>query len=358
MRSTLFDSVKGIAIFGIIFIHLASWLLVLEDGSTLATLKSAGLLGVELTFIVNSFFLARHFDTHKYKKIDGWFYIVKSFLRIIPIYWMALFIYWISLKIAFGECTLDYLNILSHFLFFNFINPKWWTDFMGGSGYFGVLALMWLIFPLYMKVAKGWKSAIIFTLVVICIASYIQSFIVKLNNDFGFYNEHDVHVWIWYIKRGLCCYALGISLYYLSKLEISILEKYRSLKLILVYTLLVYLAYKCSTKGGGFDSVRFSLLSCLVILFSIKEKIYLIDNPMLVFMGRNITELFVLHVVLYYVFVDHHKLLTPGIFTFVFLFSLSLVMAPLLKKVISIPIGNLLCEKYSSILDKLRKNEI
>lgn len=109
-------------------------------------------------------------------------------------------------------------------------------------------------------------------------------------------------------------------------------------------------------KGGGFDSVRFSVLSCIVILLSMKEKLYLIDNLVLTFLGRNITELFVLHVVLYYVLVDHHKVLVPGLFTFIFLFGLSLIMAPLLKKVISIPIGNLLCEKYSSILNKLRKN--
>lgn len=68
-RSTLFDSVKGIAIFGIMFIHLGSWLLKPEEGSTFATLTTAGLLGVELTFIVNAYFLAKHFDKYRYEKL-------------------------------------------------------------------------------------------------------------------------------------------------------------------------------------------------------------------------------------------------------------------------------------------------
>lgn len=71
-RSTLFDSVKGIAILGIMFIHLGQWNLDLQDGSRLAIIRSAGLLGVELTYLINAFFLTRHFDElsaengHKY----------------------------------------------------------------------------------------------------------------------------------------------------------------------------------------------------------------------------------------------------------------------------------------------------
>lgn len=92
-------------------------------------------------------------------------------------------------------------------------------------------------------------------------------------------------------------------------------------------------------QGGAFDGVRFSILSCVIIVLAFNEKITIIDNPILVFLGRNITELFVLHVILYYIFVDHHKILVPGAFAFFILFGLSLLLAPFLRKAISIPLG-------------------
>ncbi len=352
-RSTLFDSVKGIAIFGIMFIHLGSWLLKPEEGSTFATLTTAGLLGVELTFIVNAYFLAKHFDKYRYEKLEGWLYITKSFLKIIPIYWLALIVYWLSLKISVGSCPLDYLNILSHFLFLNALNPQWWIDFMGGSGYFGIIALMWIIFPLYMKVAKNLRIALFFTVVVVFVTSYVEDFVIQINENFKLYKSHDVNVWIWYIKRGLDCYAIGIVLYYLSNLKLRIFETHRNIKQLLIYVVLSYIAYKCATKGGAFDGVRFSILSCVIIVLAFNEKITIIDNPILVFLGRNITELFVLHVILYYIFVDHNKILVPGVFAFFILFGLSLLLAPFLRNTISIPLGNFLCNRYSSFLSKI-----
>ena len=109
-------------------------------------------------------------------------------------------------------------------------------------------------------------------------------------------------------------------------------------------------------ERGGLDGVRFSILSCVVILLSLKEKIIIIDNPLLVFLGRNITELFVLHVILYYIFVDHHKILVPGVSAFFVLFGLSLLLAPLLQNAISIPLGNFLCNRYSSYLSKKQRD--
>ena len=319
------------------------------------TLVTAGLLGVELTFIVNAYFLARHFDRYKYERLDGWLYIVKSFLKIIPVYWLALIVYWISLKISTGSCPLGYLNIFSHFFFLNALNPHWWSDFMGGSGYFGVIGLMWIIFPLYMKVARNLRSALILCVVVIWGSSFLEDLIRQINEQVKLYDVQDVHVWTWYLKRGFDCYAIGIVLFYVSKLRLSIFETHKKFKQVLIYMVLSYIAYKCATKGGGFDGVRFSILSSVVLLLSLKEKIKIIDNPIFVFLGKNITELFVLHVILYYIFVDHHKILASDTVAFFILFVLSLLLAPIFKKNISEPLGKFLCDRYSLFLSRYVK---
>ena len=70
-RSTLFDSIKGIAILGIMFIHLGQWNLDLDEGSRLSIIRSAGLLGVELTFLVNAYFLAKHYDEYSLENWGG-----------------------------------------------------------------------------------------------------------------------------------------------------------------------------------------------------------------------------------------------------------------------------------------------
>lgn len=70
-RSTLFDSIKGIAILGIMFIHLGQWNLNLAEGSRLAIIRSSGLLGVELTYLINAFFLTKHYNEHKFENRGG-----------------------------------------------------------------------------------------------------------------------------------------------------------------------------------------------------------------------------------------------------------------------------------------------
>ena len=70
-RDTLFDSIKGIAILGIMFIHLGQWNLNLPEGSRLAIIRSSGLLGVELTYLVNAFFLSKHYCEHGFENVGG-----------------------------------------------------------------------------------------------------------------------------------------------------------------------------------------------------------------------------------------------------------------------------------------------
>lgn len=67
-RISLFDSVKGIAIVGIMFIHLGQWCVSVPNNSRIAIIRSAGLFGVELTYLVNAFFYAKNY---KEKKIHG-----------------------------------------------------------------------------------------------------------------------------------------------------------------------------------------------------------------------------------------------------------------------------------------------
>lgn len=107
------------------------------------------------------------------------------------------------------------------------------------------------------------------------------------------------------------------------------------------YALLMFILVKALVQGSSFDGILFVILWCGLIVLARKERLVLIDNSVFAFLGRNITELFVLHIVLYYVLVQNQGVIRSGWKTMILLFTLSVIFAPILKACISKPFGKL-----------------
>lgn len=212
-RITLFDSIKGIAILMIMVIHLGQLCLPLAEGERLTIIISSGPLGVELTFLVNAFFFTRHFKSTsvcaEVASGDGYCrYILHSIIRIIPVYWFGLIVYGISCYYVKGALDVSIISVLSHFFFFNGISPIWWNEYMGGSGYFGVLVILWFLFSLYINHINNRKQAFLYMLIVIPISTIIRHIVVF------YFPDEAIFTWINYIYRGICCFSLGCTLFF------------------------------------------------------------------------------------------------------------------------------------------------
>lgn len=270
--------------------------------------------------------------------------MLRNFLNLIPIYWFGLTVYWISEAFSPEGCKTGIVNIVSHYLFLNGLTPSWWAGFMGGTGYFGVLAIMWILFPLYTKKIDCLKKAVLYGTIAVSV-SYIVMQLIKIANGANSF-DHSGYLgdWLFYIYRGIYSYSIGCVLYYILKLRCKCSGKIVKIS---GYCLMAFIILKMMGQGDLFDGLLFISLWCVFIVIAQEEKFVLIDNRIFSFVGRNITELFVAHIVLYYVLVQNQQILEPGTKTMVLLFALSISIAPILKVTISKPFGKLINKLYS-----------
>lgn len=331
-RDPLFDSIKGIAILGIMLVHLGQWNLNFAEESRFFVARSAGALGVELTFLVNGFFMNKANDEHRFR--GG--YILKSFASLIPIYWFSLLVYGISTYMANGNLECDVINICSHFLFLNGFSPIWWSSYMGGSGYFGVLALMWLSYPLCLKRTKDLKTCFFNSLFFMSFGYLLCMALRIVLNNILILQTSIIGDWTWYINRGFYSYAFSGLLYYCYK-EFDLSEIPLNNRKLIAYIVLIMISVLCFLKGSALDGITFLFLWCCVILIAKESRLTFIDNKILSFFGRYITELFVSHILLFYILVRNQKILVEGPSTFGLLFLLTIIFSIVLNRLISVP---------------------
>ncbi len=274
-----------------------------------------------------------------------------------PIYWFGLIAYAISIFAVNGNFGADLINVVSHFLFLNGLTPSWWSGFMGGTGYFGILALMWIVFPIYLKRLELGKDAFVYGIIFIATVFIATQFLKGLNGILGFSPTEKFGDWIWYINRGLYCYALGSMLYCFVR-DVKLNKVNTLTKKVAVYLLVLMILLKMAGEGGKFDGLLFTVLWCAVIVLSVDEKIWLIDNPLWAFLGKNITELFVAHIVLYYVLVQNQQMISAGPKAFVLIFILSIFLAPILKVLISKPGYKLMDKIYGKIMHRCKAGDV
>ena len=197
------------------FIHLGQWNLDIPEESRLGIIRSSGLLGVELTYLINAYFYSKKYDEDDFSYKN----LLKMFLGLIPVYYFGLIIYGISTYLAQGNLGGSIINVLSHFFFLNGLYCPWWKGYMGGTGYFGVLAIMWMIFPLYLKKVNSLRESLVYGSVMIGIFYLATKFLALANMAVSFDITGSFGDFMYYINRGGYCFALGNILYHVLKEE-------------------------------------------------------------------------------------------------------------------------------------------
>lgn len=219
---------------------------------------------------------------------------------------------------------------------------------MGGTGYFGVLSIMWILYPLLLRKINTREEAIKVAIIVIC-CSYIAYGIIReiaiVNADSRLLN------WGWYINRGVYSFSLGSVLYFIYSSSISQSERNKTettgnrLTRISLYCALAFICFEAYSVGNQLDGLLFTIVWSCIISLARFEKTKLIDNKVWSFFGKYITELFVSHIVLFYTLVQNHHLLNADITGFFILLFASIILAPILYHVVTKP-----CARIKGVL--------
>jgi peptidoglycan/LPS O-acetylase OafA/YrhL len=167
------DVIRVLAMLGIFLHHLWKTVIVAPQGnlqSALDILFSAASDGVVLFNIISGFMLAIPYLGPECRPFAGYrSFLQKRFLRIIPPYYLALFIFTLANILRFGFPLVPAVDtLLEHLLFINSLNYANMSLNFSHFWYLGLLAQFYLLFPfvltLFLRIgaARAALSIIVF----------------------------------------------------------------------------------------------------------------------------------------------------------------------------------------------------
>ena len=286
------DALKGIAILGIVCIHLENWTCLFADRKIIHQILMRGNLGVELTYICNAYLLMLKKNAIANSKKSWGGVLMNSVFRIIPLYFLYLFTFFILGFWGLFAADMSAMNVASHFLFLSILNPYWWTSFPG-SGYVGVLVLLWLLFPFYERKVHTTEQAVAGFLLIVCVSFLLNAILryIPIISDKNLWNDY-----LSYIFRGIQSFSFGIMLFYLPEIKNNIAKKKLFSCLLCIFSVLAaYLFIKCNATNMLF----FFVIICFVMALQIFP-VKLFCNPIFSFLGKYIFGIYICHITLYF----------------------------------------------------------
>lgn len=297
-RITLFDSLKGIAILGIILTHSK----VVDLGGILGKIGAFGARGVQMFFIISALLTFKSLSTIKKdnKSLKKWYF--NRFLRFIPLYYISLLFFYFTVGFSpnywsgyqpvskFSIC----LNILLlhglHPFSINVINVNW---------YIGTLILFIIIAPFLYKKINSLSKSILGLAISWVVAVFFQLIVGNI------YTGENAYIWSAYwthfsLINELPTIIIGITLYFLIYKE-QLIEKIKnktkpkSLKLItnsLMFCIFFSLAEKI-TLGASLES--YSILFGILIIILLLNRNIFFDNKLFATLGKYSYGIYLFH---------------------------------------------------------------
>lgn len=311
-RYTWVDSLKGIAICAIVWVHSGGGMI----GSLLDPLGKAGAYWVQMFFILTVYLsyhsLKRIFEKNKsdnfFKDSIQWF--LQRIWKLTPLYYFMLILYMVIVpagaNIWLGT-TADKpsaLNFIMHLLYLHSVFPYYANSIMWVEWYIGVMVIYLAIMPILCSRIQEYKDAVRTAVLLVSIsisATGILSCLSPLK---------DYYIWNgWVYTYSLVCQlpavACGILLYYLE----NILVKRRHSNLLCFIGVSAYIALSYLAEYGAemrtVQIVKIAGFSLSFLLFILSGKAidsFTLNNRMWQVIGRNSYAIYLLHFLLIYIF--------------------------------------------------------
>lgn len=358
------DSLKGLAICGVVLVHSGGSHL----PSMLGQIGSAGARGVQLFFIVSAFFtflsLDRYFNNVNNSELTkhttmGW--LLKKVNRIAPLYYIALIIclisgsyesnYWHSATSQVSS-TID---ILTHFLFINGLSPYYVNSILSTEWFIADLFLFYVIsLWIYKKITSVERAFALMTISVV--ASTIISYGASLLTNDGILTAY---IWSFCFITEFPLWAMGIFIYNLKKQKV--LEKFKGNKLVSYSLLLFSICLICSVifRENAMGIYSFGIGFAGLILSQDMVQCPLICNKFWATLGKYSFGIYLAHT---FVIPLLSKITVFGtgmsastrIVFYIIVMAASLLIAALTQKFIETPIASL----GDKLIQKILKTKI
>ncbi|HHZ7420337.1 TPA: acyltransferase family protein [Klebsiella pneumoniae] len=222
-RFDFIDSLRGLAILGVIFTHAGSQTLHGDSFLSKAIGKFVGFggMGVPLFYVVSAFTIMLLYKK-RYKTEDNYvlMFYIRRFMRIAPVYWGGIILYTLVYGVYESrgwQNSPELWHYPFHFLFINMTNPYTPSSVVPGGWSISNEVMFYVIFPLLFLLLKNLKQALIFfVLCVICspVFEVLGNYFLEsyFPDATGKYREQFTYRWL---PNQLSCFAAGFVFYYM-----------------------------------------------------------------------------------------------------------------------------------------------
>lgn len=362
-KITWVDSLKGIAMMGVIMIHSGGG----GMPSLLGKIGNIGKNGVQLFFLLSAYLTyvsLEHFsENHNFTFNNMRIWWAKRFVKLIPIYYLSMLAcgiwgggstYWLGL-----EKGITVRNVLSHLLFLHGLFPHYANSIIGVEWYLGVLAIFYILAPFIYKIIntleKSITAFVISTFACSVLCRYIF-YIFPQTEDSYIYRSYTDTLWIF---AQLPVLILGIVLYYIIKSDIC--SKCLS-KSLVSYSLLIFVIFMMGGQALEVNELfgikNLTLFGIWFLMVAISQQLHrcpLIDNKFFRLLGKYSYPIYLFH----FLFIQIYEKtviysignnLLDWLVEYTIVIVISLIVAVLLTKFFEEPVIR--------VLSKLRKNKI
>ncbi len=346
-RLDFIDALRGIAILGVIMIHIFGVLRAF--GPHIASFVDWGSSGVKLFFIISSFTIFLSLKNRKEESFRGYF--IRRFFRIAPLFYIVL----ITSTLFFAILhNVELNNFLAKIFFIDNFYPGWVNNqIIGVEWTIGVEMIFYLLVPFLFLNIKKLSTALIFLFITFCIPIFISlSGVYPATPQWQLYKAFSIlsHLYI---------FAFGIVVYFLQEYFQTLKEGQKKIIsntcLFMLSTLLLldFMGIEDRSKVIGIIfnlNLQFILYFSLLFFASTKSFLrFLWVNPLTIHMGKISYSAYLLHLMTYTltinIFTNLDNLSVAIIsFLLVILFSsitYRYIEKPFIKK------GNLVANKYT-----------
>ncbi len=357
-KYTWIDSLKGIAICGVIMVHSGVSVLPFPIGR----LGCGGAYGVYI-FLVLSAFLAYHslentFGDENFSVKDLYSWWARKFIRLIPVFYLA-----VLLALLYQKNDSDGIigNIIAHLLFVFGLFPNYINSILSVEWYLGILAIFYILVPILYRYINSLRRAGCFLGISFIICEIINSLVIK--NVSGGYVYESFFGTFWLFEQ-IPSLSLGIVLFFLLKLpKISTMKRYPLMILIILSSTIVLSRLFGISQHSLLVNYTFCsvIAVCLALLLNTHRYIVL-DNICWRTLGKYSYPIYLLHCLILYVYDRYIFFHTGNVFIdwgvkYIVTVIIALVTAVIITRYWDEPMQEVLVGIYNKVKRKKSHNE-
>lgn len=299
------DFLDALRCFAIIYVVVSHLILIPQPNLVIPSfiaplLINGGYAGVSLFFILSAFSLCFALDSRRREpKLLKRFY-VRRFFRIAPLFYLMLFIYWIRDAAMLGVTHPISEVLINASLLFN-LTPAYITGFVWASWTIGVMAILYLLFPLIYRWIRTLPAALILFVVSVLMSWGWSYFILNYGETTGYLRVDDINFALSFgFLQHLPVFVCGIIVYrfffdHLNKLNARQRQMYGWACIILFipfYAML--LTDKLQNMLWGLSILHGICLALLVLGLGLKPFGFLI-NAKTAYLGKATYSMYLFH---------------------------------------------------------------